>query len=149
MTDTPLRATVTQRGVVVTPDEHVLVVQRASDGGWELPGGRLDHREDAVKGLMRELREETSLTPEIVAPVDTIAWVNDDGNGRFGVYYYCRGARQTVSLSAEHDAAEWESVQAATSRLSDPQTAAVEAAVARHQRVTDRDSVGVTPAHQE
>ncbi|WP_154018079.1 NUDIX domain-containing protein, partial [Halorubrum sp. AJ67] len=72
MTDTPLRATVTQRGVVVTPDEHVLVVQRASDGGWELPGGRVDRREDATAGLVRELREETSLDPEVVAPVDTV-----------------------------------------------------------------------------
>jgi len=101
------------------------------------------------RGLARELREETSLDPEIVTPVDTVSWVNDDGNGRFGVYYYCRGRRQAVSLSAEHDAAEWRSVQAATSRLSDPQTAAVEAAAARHRRVDDHGSVGVTPAQRE
>ena len=149
MTDTPLRATISQRGVVVSPDEHVLVVQRASDGGWELPGGRLDRREDAVEGLTRELREETSLDPKIVGPVDTVAWVNDDGNGRFGVYYYCRSARETVSLSAEHNAAAWESVQAATSRLSDPQTAAVEAVVARHRHVSDRDVAGATRAQPE
>ena len=149
MTDTPLRATISQRGVVVSPDEHVLVVQRASDGGWELPGGRLDRREDAVEGLTRELREETSLDPEIVGPVDTVAWVNDDGNGRFGVYYYCRSARETVSLSAEHNAAAWESVQAATSRLSDPQTAAVEAVVVRHRHVSDRDVAGATLAQPE
>ena len=149
MTDTPLQATVTQRGVVVTPDEQILVVQRAADGGWELPGGRLDRQEDAVEGLARELREETALTPEIVAPVDTVAWVNDDGNGRFGVYYYCRGARQTVSLSPEHDATEWEPVQAATSRLSAPQTAAVEAAATHHYRVNDDDSGGTAPVQQE
>ena len=41
MTHNPLRATVTQRGVIITPNECVLVVQRASDGGWELPGSRL------------------------------------------------------------------------------------------------------------
>lgn len=76
MTQTPLRATVTQRGVVVTPDEHVLIVKRASDGDWELPGGRLDRQENAIEGLTREIREETSLTPEIVAPVETVAWVN-------------------------------------------------------------------------
>ena len=149
MTDTPLQATVTQRGVVVTPDEQILIVQRTSDGGWELPGGRLDRQEDAVEGLARELREETALTPEIVAPVDTVAWVNDDGNGRFGVYYYCREARQSVSLSAEHAAAEWKTVQAASSRLSAPQTAAVEAAATHHHRVNDSDLDGATPVQQE
>ena len=135
MTHNPLRATVTQRGVVITPNECVLVVQRASDGGWELPGGRLDRQEDAIEGLMRELREETSLDPEVVAPVDTVAWVNDEGNGRFCVYYYCRGHRREVSLSPEHVAAEWRSIDAVGSRLSDPQTTAVNAAVRRHRRV--------------
>jgi 8-oxo-dGTP pyrophosphatase MutT (NUDIX family) len=139
MTEIPLRATITQRGVVVTPDEHVLVVQRSSDGGWELPGGRLDREEDAVAGLTRELREETGLDPEVVTPVHTIAWRNDDGNGRFGVYYYCRGPRRDVSLSAEHDGADWRPVDAAGARLSDPQTAAVEAALARHRRSDERD----------
>ena len=136
MTDTPLRATVTQRGAIVTPNEQVLIVQRASDGGWELPGGRLDREEATHEGLARELREETSLDPQIVAPVDTVAWVNNDGVGRFGVYYYCRDVHQEVSLSPEHDAAVWESAQAATARLSKPQTAAVKTAVDRHRQVT-------------
>lgn len=149
MTDTPLRATVTQRGVIVTPTEQVLIVQRASDGGWELPGGRLDRREATHEGLARELREETSLAPQIVTPVDTVAWVNDDGDGRFGVYYYCRGTRQEVSLSPEHDAAAWEPVEAATARLSKPQTAAVETAVARHGRVRDHDADSATSTPHE
>jgi len=143
MTQRPLRATVTQRGVVVTPDEHVLIVKRASDGGWELPGGRLDRQEDAVEGLTREIREETSLTPKVVAPVETVAWVNDDGNGRFGVYYYCRGTQRPVSLSPEHAAAEWTGVDTVGSQLSDPQTDAVRAAVRRHRQVADPDSAGV------
>jgi 8-oxo-dGTP pyrophosphatase MutT (NUDIX family) len=149
MTDTPLRATVTQRGVIVTPNEQVLILQRASDGGWELPGGRLDRREAAHEGLVRELREETALGPQIVAPVDTVAWINDDGDGRLGVYYYCQGRRQEVSLSPEHDAAAWGSVEAATARLSKPQTAAVETAIARHRRVRDHDADGATSTPHE
>ncbi|ELZ39190.1 ADP-ribose pyrophosphatase [Halorubrum californiense DSM 19288] len=149
MTDTPLRATVTQRGVVVTPDEHVLIVQRASDGAWELPGGRLDRSEDATVGLVRELREETSLNPEVVEPVDTVTWVNDDGNGRFAVYYYCRGSRRTVSLSPEHDAAAWQPARAAAERLSDPQTAAVEAAVTHHRRAVDRGVAAAPSSSRE
>ncbi|MUW13792.1 NUDIX domain-containing protein [Halorubrum sp. CBA1125] len=149
MTETPLRATITQRGVVVTPDEHVLVVKRATDGGWELPGGRLDRGEDAVDGLVRELREETSLEPEVVDPVHTVAWVNDEGNGRFAAYYYCRGPHRRVSLSAEHDDADWRPIAAVGSRLSDPQTAAVEAAVTRHQRSLETDSTGLASGRRE
>lgn len=144
MTETPLRATVTQRGVVVTPDAHVLVVRRASDAGWELPGGGLDRRENAVVGLSRELREETALDLDVVAPVNTVTWKNNDRDGRFGVYYYCRGPRREVSLSAEHDAADWWSVDAVGSRLSALQTAAVEAASLRHRRSNERFDDAVT-----
>jgi len=149
MTDAPLCATVTQRGVVLTPDDHVLVVKRAADGGWELPGGRLDRGEATVDGLARELREETALEPVVVAPVHTLAWVNDDGDGRFAVYYYCRGSHREVSLSAEHDAAEWHTFPAAGSRLSDPQAAAVDAAVTRHRRSLDADVTGCTTGVRE
>jgi len=149
MTDTPLRATVTQRGVVVTPDDHVLVVKRASDGGWELPGGRLDRGEDAVDGLERELREETSLEPEVVAPVHTLAWVNNEENGRFAAYYYCRAPRRQVSLSAEHGDADWRPILAVGSRLSDPQTAAVDAAVTHHRRLLDTDAVDRSTGRRE
>ncbi|GAA0218738.1 NUDIX domain-containing protein [Halobaculum roseum] len=47
MTDEPLQATVTQRGVVFAPTDQVLIVRRATDGGWELPGGRVDRGERA------------------------------------------------------------------------------------------------------
>ena len=48
MTDVHLEATVSLRGVVSAPCGDVLVVQRASDGGWELPGGRLAPDEDVA-----------------------------------------------------------------------------------------------------
>ncbi len=149
MTETPLRATVTQRGVIVTPDRHVLVVRRTSDSGWELPGGRLDRREDAHEGLSRELCEETSLDPEIVMPVHTVSWINDDREGRFAVYYYCRGPRRSVSLSAEHDDADWRPIETIGPRLSDPQTAAVEAAVAHHRRVVTHEAADIPSVRQE
>ncbi|QZP38232.1 NUDIX hydrolase [Halobaculum magnesiiphilum] len=125
MTDEPLQATVTQRGVVFAPTDEVLIVRRATDGGWELPGGRVDHGERAVAGVRREITEETTLDPEVVAPVDTLVWRNDSGDGRFAVYYYCRVDERDVSLSGEHDEYEWTVVREARRRLSEPQAAAV------------------------
>ena len=86
MTERPLRATVSQRGVVFTPDDEVLLVRRESDGEWELPGGRLGREEDAREGVRREVVEETGLDPDLGQPVHVTSWINDAAEGRFAVY---------------------------------------------------------------
>lgn len=130
MTDTPLQATITLRGVLLTPTEETLVLRRASDGDWELPGGRLGPAERPVEGVRREIVEETSLEPTIVEPVHTYAWRNDQDNGRFAVYFRCRCTRDQVSLSPEHTAYRWREFERACNLLSEAQGRAVERAVA-------------------
>ncbi|WP_224270131.1 NUDIX hydrolase [Haloprofundus salinisoli] len=125
MTEEPLRATVSLRGVLFGPEGEVLVVRRASDGGWELPGGRLGAGEPVVEGLHREIEEETSIEPDVEEPVHTHAWLNDAGLGRFAVYYYCTVEGKSVSLSPEHTDYDWIVVETATERLSETQSEAV------------------------
>lgn len=137
MTDTPLQATVTQRGVLFRNDGQVLVVRRESDGGWELPGGRLDRHEDTLDGLRREIVEETTLNPNIITPVHTVAWRNDADNGRFAVYYYCSVSDSSVELSPEHDAYDWKSVSNVRICLSDPQETAVTVADDLHRSTSE------------
>lgn len=126
MTDTPLRATVSLRGVVVAPDDKLLIVRSADEGEWELPGGRLGAHEDAVPGLRREVAEETGLDITVREPVHTVSWRNDAGRGRFGVYYDCTTSTKHVSLSEEHTSHEWATPDEAATRLSEPQARAVE-----------------------
>lgn len=133
MTQEPLRATISLRGVVFGPDGDVLLVRRETDGGWELPGGRLGAGEAAIAGVRREITEETGLDPTVGRPVHATAWRNDADDGRFAVYYRCRVARRSVSLSAEHVAHEWVPPAAARERLSDPQGTAVGRAVDRRE----------------
>jgi 8-oxo-dGTP pyrophosphatase MutT (NUDIX family) len=132
MTEKPLRATVSLRGVLFAPDGDVLVVQRTSDEGWELPGGRLGAGEDADEGVKREIVEETGLDIDLGKPVHAIAWRNDDDNGRFGVYYYATVAERSVSLSHEHVEYEWLPPRRAERRLSGPQGDAVSNALEVH-----------------
>ena len=130
MTDAPLHATISLRGVILAESGEVLAVRRASDGGWELPGGRLGAREDPVAALRREIDEETGLDAAVEEPLHTVSWRNDADNGRFAVYYQCTARKREISLSDEHTAAEWLSPDEVARWLSDPQTRAVRRATA-------------------
>ncbi|MBV0923948.1 NUDIX domain-containing protein [Halomicroarcula limicola] len=124
-----LEATVSVRGVVCTPDEQILTVRRASDGGWELPGGRMNRGEDVTDCLRREIDEETALSVTVHRPVHVVSWQNDTDDSRLAVYYHCTAASAEVTLSEEHTDSAWVSETAARERLSDPQVTALERAL--------------------
>ncbi len=130
MTDSPLSATISLRGVLFAPNDDVLLVRRASDGGWELPGGRLDPGEAVLEGLARELSEETTLAPDIGDPVHTVTWRNDEDQGRFATYYRCHTEERAVTLSEEHTDHRWVTPTEAMATLSTAQGTAVERALA-------------------
>ena len=44
------------------------MLAREDNGKWELPGGGLDHGEDPIVGLIREIQEETGLKITYVSP---------------------------------------------------------------------------------
>ncbi|WP_049986387.1 NUDIX hydrolase [Halobellus rufus] len=141
MTEDHLEATISLRGVLFSPGSDVLLVKRASDDGWELPGGRIGTQEDAPTGVHREIEEETGLDVDVGRPVHAASWRNETDRGRFAVYYWCAVSegqaatdgdpaadRPTVTLSHEHVEYEWLAPETATERLTDVQTTAVTAA---------------------
>ena len=138
MTDVHLEATVSLRGVVSAPCGDVLVVQRASDGGWELPGGRLAPDEDVTEGVHREIVEETGLDTDVGRPVHATSWRNAADKGRFAVYYWCvpdgqgidlGSGADPVTLSYEHVDHAWLPPERALERLTGPQEHAVSVAM--------------------
>ena len=136
MDERPLRATASIRGVVCAPGETVLTIRRSSDGGWELPGGRIREGEAVTDCLRRELVEEVGIDATVGEPVHAYAWENDDGDGRLAVYYHCAAAEAPAELSDEHTEAEWVTEAEARDRLTAPQTTAVVRALRtdRHER---------------
>jgi 8-oxo-dGTP pyrophosphatase MutT (NUDIX family) len=57
----------TASGIVLSGDGHVLLVQHRDLGCWLYPGGHIDANEDPVQAVLREVREETGLTCQIIA----------------------------------------------------------------------------------
>ena len=62
-------------GGVIVHDNKVLIVQRASDEEaypdlWEVPSGKKEPLEKVTNAVLREVKEETGLTAEIVKVVD-------------------------------------------------------------------------------
>ncbi len=63
-----LRIGMRTRILLYTPKNEVLIIRGwMSAGNWTLPGGGLHRTEDPKTGALRELREETGITPEQLA----------------------------------------------------------------------------------
>jgi len=55
---------VSLKAVILNSDGHVLVVKETGRDWWDIPGGGLDHGESIKEALVRELREEVSMSGE-------------------------------------------------------------------------------------
>ncbi|WP_038035322.1 NUDIX hydrolase [Thermopetrobacter sp. TC1] len=71
--------------VCVIRDDSVLLVRRAHPpwpNVWSLPGGKVELGEPVRTAALRELREETGVTAEIVRLLDVIDIIHKDPEGR-------------------------------------------------------------------
>jgi ADP-ribose pyrophosphatase YjhB (NUDIX family) len=80
-------------GAVFSPDgTELLVIRRADNGRWALPGGWADLGQTAAESVARELREETLLEVTVgdVINVDTVlAGTTDGPHTAVHVTYHC------------------------------------------------------------
>ena len=58
--DEPCYYRVSVKGIVIDDDGRIML-SRQDDGTWDLLGGGLNHEEDPIAGLKREIFEETGL----------------------------------------------------------------------------------------
>ncbi len=75
-------------GAIVLKDDKILLVKRKyppSAGWWSLPGGHVKEGETLVEAVIRELKEETSLTAESAIPFGITEFIrlNNDGSVKY------------------------------------------------------------------
>ena len=97
-------------GYLVRDGRFLLLKRTTPPRVWAPPGGRLEPDEDPLEGLRREVREETSLSVEIMAPVETWFGRLTGERPMLSINYLCRPGEGAVRLSAEHDDWAWVSL---------------------------------------
>jgi 8-oxo-dGTP pyrophosphatase MutT (NUDIX family) len=116
---------------------QVLLVRRADDGYWELPGGRVEVGESASAAAVREVAEEAGVTVEVTGlagvysdPGHVLAYPSEKGiYQQFAVCFHAfASTRDARSDRDETSAAAWFDPEQATQLVMHP---------AMRQRLTD------------
>jgi ADP-ribose pyrophosphatase YjhB (NUDIX family) len=101
-------------GAVVVKDGRVLLVQRGREplkGHWSLPGGMLELGEALTAGVVREVREETGLTVEVVELVELLDRIHREGERVRYHYviadYLCRVVGGELIAASDAEAVRW------------------------------------------
>ncbi|GAB4330530.1 MAG: hypothetical protein Kow0037_06350 [Calditrichia bacterium] len=95
---------------IVRGDKFLLLKRNQPPKIWAPPGGHLHFQESPVEGIIREIKEETNLDVEVVAPVTT--WFGEwNGYRLLSIDYLVRVIGGSLQLSAEHSDAAWVSLE--------------------------------------
>lgn len=108
---------IAMKAVIADAEGKVLIIRIADTpkagpnaSKYSLPGGKLKPGEAWDEGLVREVREETGLTVEIIKPLQVGEWrpvVQGKQLQIIGVFFACTADNFEVTLSEENDSYEW------------------------------------------
>ena len=80
-----------------------------TDRHWTLPGGKVEHGEDPIDGVVREVKEETGYDVEVEALLGVDSRQPRPEHHNIGVYYLVRivGGELRHETDGSTDLAEW------------------------------------------
>ncbi|MGF1663606.1 MAG: NUDIX domain-containing protein [Kineosporiaceae bacterium] len=112
---TPTTVVPSANAVVTDGAGRVLVIRRADNGTWALPGGAMDLGESLVATAVREVREETGIDCEVTGlvgiytdPGHVIRYLsNGEVRQEFSIVYTARAVGGTPTTSSESLEVVW------------------------------------------
>jgi ADP-ribose pyrophosphatase YjhB (NUDIX family) len=101
--------------VIWNGDGEIVLIRRGQPprkGDWSIPGGRVEWGESLRDAILREVREETGLTVEIVAPIETLDSMTRDENDAVVRHYVlvdfvCRAVAGNLRADSDAEDARW------------------------------------------
>ena len=96
-----------------TDDNKILLLKRAMDsfsrpGDWDFPGGNVLFGEPHDESILREVKEETGLTLNILHPVQIISRFNEHTQTYYLIINYrARAESEEITISNEHTEYKW------------------------------------------
>lgn len=129
------------RAAVVDGRGRILVMKRAGDGTWGLPGGFSDPGETPAETAVREAREETGLDVEPIELVSFRYREADERNphGFVGAVYLCHVTGGTLEGSHESDSVEYRRIDRVPAWHKDNERAARDALNRWDERSSEGD----------
>jgi 8-oxo-dGTP diphosphatase len=101
-------------GAVIVDKGRVLLARRGNEplkGHWTLPGGLLELGESLTEGVMREVREETGLTVEVLELIELVDRIHrQETRVRYHYViadYLCRVTGGALQAASDADAVRW------------------------------------------
>ncbi|HZZ45388.1 MAG TPA: NUDIX domain-containing protein [Pseudonocardia sp.] len=100
---------------------RVLLVRRADDGNWELPGGRVETGESAAEAAEREVAEEAGVAVRVVGlagvysdPRHVLSYPGEGAYQQIAICFYARPLHRNDPSPDNHEttAARWFDVAA-------------------------------------
>jgi len=98
---------------LVVRDRTLLLLKKSdkeevNPKSWDIPGGRLEFKEEPGESLKREIREEAGLEVELIRPINVWSMIKEEKNFQLvGVNYLCKWVSGEPQISEEHDFAGW------------------------------------------
>lgn len=104
---------------LIKHEGKVLILREAAydegtnEGKWDIPGGRINSDEPILKGLVREVEEESGLkieVGEVVGVFETFPMIKGEECHIVRIFYTATTTSTKVVLSPDHDAYAWVTV---------------------------------------
>lgn len=100
------------KGILQDQEGKILMLKRSDfenfdKGFWDLPGGRLERKENMLHGLVREINEETGLIINDMQLINSWTYKPNENLKIKGFTFYCKKYVGKIVLSKEHNDYKW------------------------------------------